>query len=212
MVFNNLEGNDIEYTLRLRHEVTDTNTWDTGSLAADPQLPEPRIRKWVKQSTIDSKFTSCTDILSLGLIQWVESFPPKQLVNTIASLPYLTWGFSLFILSIILTGIVRSVWVHSWRGGFLQRENIINDVDVTGSHDNLTTPDVGYRKDGSTITYILWMHNLFLPNHFLYPVPTCQRDFFIFRTLLASPLWSGSQDSYSTSVWLWGYSITWVST
>jgi len=45
MVFNNLEGNNIEYTLRLRHEVTDTNTWDTGSLAADPQLPEPRIRK-----------------------------------------------------------------------------------------------------------------------------------------------------------------------
>lgn len=45
MVFNNLEGNDIEYTLRLRHEVTDTNTWDTGSLAPDPQLPEPRIRK-----------------------------------------------------------------------------------------------------------------------------------------------------------------------
>lgn len=43
IVFDNLESNDLEYTLRLRHEVGGRNTWRTNEVAGEVQSPGPRV-------------------------------------------------------------------------------------------------------------------------------------------------------------------------
>ena len=45
IVFNNLDGDDIEYTLRLRHEVGSRDTWFTRITAPVFQLAGPRVTK-----------------------------------------------------------------------------------------------------------------------------------------------------------------------
>lgn len=45
IVFNNLDGDDIEYTLRLRHEVGSRDTWFTRITAPVFQLAGPRVAK-----------------------------------------------------------------------------------------------------------------------------------------------------------------------
>ena len=41
--FNDLEGNNLEYTLRLRHEAGEDNSWETRDAAPNFQAPGPRI-------------------------------------------------------------------------------------------------------------------------------------------------------------------------
>ena len=43
IVFDSLEGDDLEYTLRLRHEVGETDTWHTGEAAFWFQYPGARV-------------------------------------------------------------------------------------------------------------------------------------------------------------------------
>ena len=43
IVFNNLENNDLEYTLRLRHEVGEDQSWETRDATPNFQTPGPRI-------------------------------------------------------------------------------------------------------------------------------------------------------------------------
>jgi ATP-binding cassette subfamily A (ABC1) protein 3 len=43
IVFNNLESDELEYTLRLRHEVGQDNSWETRDAAPNFQAPGPRI-------------------------------------------------------------------------------------------------------------------------------------------------------------------------
>ena len=45
IVFNNLDGDDIEYTLRLRHEVGSRDTWFTRFAAPVLQPAGPRVTK-----------------------------------------------------------------------------------------------------------------------------------------------------------------------
>ena len=45
IVFNNLDGDDIEYTLRLRHEVGSRDTWFTRFTAPVLQPAGPRVTK-----------------------------------------------------------------------------------------------------------------------------------------------------------------------
>ena len=43
IVFNNLEGDHLEYTLRLRHEVGEDKSWETRDAAPNFQPPGPRV-------------------------------------------------------------------------------------------------------------------------------------------------------------------------
>ncbi len=43
IVFNNLSGNDLSYTIRLRHEVGNDNSWETAQSGPNFELPGPRI-------------------------------------------------------------------------------------------------------------------------------------------------------------------------
>ena len=43
IVFDSLEGNSLEYTLRLRHEVGEDNSWETRDSAPNFQPPGPRV-------------------------------------------------------------------------------------------------------------------------------------------------------------------------
>ena len=45
VVFDNLESNAIEYTLRFRHEVGQRNTWFTDVVVSTFQLAGPRVNK-----------------------------------------------------------------------------------------------------------------------------------------------------------------------
>ena len=43
IVFNNLDGARVEYTLRLRHEVGSDNSWETANRGPSIQLPGSRV-------------------------------------------------------------------------------------------------------------------------------------------------------------------------
>ena len=43
IVFNNLEGENLEYTLRLRHEVGQDKSWETRDAAPNFQPSGPRV-------------------------------------------------------------------------------------------------------------------------------------------------------------------------
>ena len=50
-MFDSLDGTNLEYTLRLRHEVGTRNTWRTRDVADDVQTPGPRVsEKWVDKN------------------------------------------------------------------------------------------------------------------------------------------------------------------
>lgn len=43
IVFGDLNGNELSYTIRLRHEVGPDNSWDTLLSAPEIELPGPRV-------------------------------------------------------------------------------------------------------------------------------------------------------------------------
>ena len=106
IVFNQLEGDDLEYTLRLRHEVGVENSWQTREAASDLQPPGPRVSE---KSVWPFHMGLCSHLLQVNssyIYMYTQNSCPEFA-------PYFFWHSTLVFFMYICTCACMYMYVYT---------------------------------------------------------------------------------------------------
>lgn len=121
IVFEELEGNDISYKLRLRHEVGQQNSWNTDLVGPAFEIPGPRVRN----SYLSEGFLQLQQLVSQSIIEWKAGGISDPIEVSMRQFPYPPYREDFFLETISAFLPILLVMAFLYSAGIVVKELVV---------------------------------------------------------------------------------------